>query len=418
MKRRIDHRVIRKRVIENNGIKITCCFDTVPRDEYVYIHKKETDGEVFYVGRGKGARYRSDTRNKFWNKTAKKYGCVVEIVAQGLLTHEAKLLEKTLVNYYGRRDLGLGTLTNLTDGGDGGLGVIVSEETRKKLSEANTGLKNGNADLTIYHFKNYKTNEEEFSNKFDFENKYSINAASLFNKGCVNTIRGWYAVDVMTENQLAGILANFKGKHNPNSDKNTYTFVHVKTKEEFKGTRFEFKDKYNLDVQHLFGENKLFKSKTTHGWTVLELFDAEHLKFILNGRVRLTDDQLTKKVDKSSGTNNPNHIKTIYKFYNLLTEEIIECTRVEMSKIVPKISWLFTDKDALYIKDWCLFENIAKVLGPRNGGKDYNKYVFTSDDDKILITTRSEFKRLTGIDTGVMFRSKTSSNRGWSFKPQ
>ena len=35
--------------------------------------------------------------------------------------------------------MGLGNLVNMTDGGDGAYGVLVSEETRQKISEANKG---------------------------------------------------------------------------------------------------------------------------------------------------------------------------------------------------------------------------------------------------------------------------------------
>lgn len=51
----------------------------------------------------------------------------------------ADLHERYLISFYGRRDLGLGILCNLTDGGEGAPGKIVSEETRKKMSSKRKG---------------------------------------------------------------------------------------------------------------------------------------------------------------------------------------------------------------------------------------------------------------------------------------
>ena len=50
--------------------------------------------------------------------------------------------EKEFIKLYGRRDLGLGTLVNLTDGGYGKGKYIAKSTTRKKLSIAATGVPN------------------------------------------------------------------------------------------------------------------------------------------------------------------------------------------------------------------------------------------------------------------------------------
>ena len=50
-------------------------------DFYVYVHKKKTNGEVFYVGKGSGKRaWSAFGRNSLWKRTADKYGWLVEIV--------------------------------------------------------------------------------------------------------------------------------------------------------------------------------------------------------------------------------------------------------------------------------------------------------------------------------------------------
>jgi len=45
-----------------------------------------------------------------------------------------------LIKQYGRKAFGEGTLVNLTEGGDGQLGLKASEETKAKMSEAHMGL--------------------------------------------------------------------------------------------------------------------------------------------------------------------------------------------------------------------------------------------------------------------------------------
>ncbi|PZX03788.1 GIY-YIG nuclease family protein [Celeribacter halophilus] len=82
------------------------------RDFYVYLHKKP-DGEVFYVGKGRGVRaYDHDPRNKAWKQIVDECGdYVVEIARAGLLDDEARKLEAIMIKKYGRVVDG-GTLTN------------------------------------------------------------------------------------------------------------------------------------------------------------------------------------------------------------------------------------------------------------------------------------------------------------------
>ena len=84
--------------------------------------------------------YTKDGRSKFWNNIVNKYGYSVEVLAQNLSLEEAQDLEKLLIKEYGRKDLGLGNLTNLTDGGEGTINV--SEEVKKKISERRKGVRN------------------------------------------------------------------------------------------------------------------------------------------------------------------------------------------------------------------------------------------------------------------------------------
>jgi hypothetical protein len=101
----------------------------VPQGYYVYTHHRATTGEIFYVGMGHDRRaWDKSKRGKHWKALVVKHGRAVTIVQSGLQHHEAAALERELIALHGRKDLGLGSLVNYTDGGDGTPGTVVSEE--------------------------------------------------------------------------------------------------------------------------------------------------------------------------------------------------------------------------------------------------------------------------------------------------
>jgi hypothetical protein len=106
----------------------------VPQDFYVYVHRRASDGRVFYVGKGHGNRAWSTARNKHWHRVAKKHGLKVEIFQDGLQEWYAFELEMGLIALYGRENL-----CNMTDGGEGTSGFKHCEETRLAQSTALKG---------------------------------------------------------------------------------------------------------------------------------------------------------------------------------------------------------------------------------------------------------------------------------------
>jgi len=68
-------------------------------------------------------------------------GLQVEILFDGLSWQDACEKEKEFISLYGRIDKHNGILVNLTDGGDGAFGVIMSEERKKQISELAKGNK-------------------------------------------------------------------------------------------------------------------------------------------------------------------------------------------------------------------------------------------------------------------------------------
>jgi hypothetical protein len=114
----------------------------------VYIHRKKNIQDpflnVFYVGIGKTEKraYQINSRrNDFWTRIKDKYGFIVDITHKDILWEEACAIEKYLISFYGRRNLNLGNLCNMTDGGDGTLGYIkkLSQETKDKISKSLKG---------------------------------------------------------------------------------------------------------------------------------------------------------------------------------------------------------------------------------------------------------------------------------------
>lgn len=103
---------------------------------YVYFYLRE-DYTPYYVGKGKGDRSHKH-RNKNDIKPPKDKSRII-ILHDNLTEVYAFILERYYIRWFGRKDNGTGILRNMTDGGEGSSGVIVSDETRKKLSIAGKG---------------------------------------------------------------------------------------------------------------------------------------------------------------------------------------------------------------------------------------------------------------------------------------
>ena len=123
-------------------------------DKVVYIHRRKDNREVFYVGMGSEKRSRegitSNKRSEFWKRIVAKTDYTIEIVEKNLSQNKALLLESELIKKYGRRDLSLGNLVNMTDGGEGGgFGRKLSESHKMSISIAQKGIKKINTEARI-----------------------------------------------------------------------------------------------------------------------------------------------------------------------------------------------------------------------------------------------------------------------------
>jgi hypothetical protein len=108
---------------------------------YLYRHIRLDKNEPFYIGIGSDSAYKrayeKSNRNKYWKNISNKTEYQVEIILEDLTWEEACEKEKEFIKLYGRILEGFGTLCNITEGGDGVLGMKHTEETKNKIRKDN-----------------------------------------------------------------------------------------------------------------------------------------------------------------------------------------------------------------------------------------------------------------------------------------
>lgn len=152
---------------------------------YVYKHIRLDTDEVFYIGIGSDDKftraYSKKRRSKFWKDLTKSIKYKVEIIYNNVSWEEACQKEIELIKLYGRRDLGLGTLCNLTNGGDGVNGYKHNKDRLLKISNNSKGSKNPNSKSCIHFDTLMKFNSLKEGCKY-FNLKYYSQSSAIRNK--------------------------------------------------------------------------------------------------------------------------------------------------------------------------------------------------------------------------------------------
>ena len=105
----------------------------MPSSDIYYVYQYvRNDGTPYYIGKGKGNRAYSKNHKVAVPKDRSNIVFVVTNVSEEV----AHMMEIELIAAYGRKDQGTGILRNLTDGGDGCSGRILSERSKALISQA------------------------------------------------------------------------------------------------------------------------------------------------------------------------------------------------------------------------------------------------------------------------------------------
>lgn len=109
---------------------------------FVYRHIRIDKNEPFYIGIGtnnkKNKKYKRSeiykNRNIIWKQIVAKTRYKIEIIYESNDYNEIIKKEIEFISLYGRINNKTGILANMTDGGEGNLGWVMSNDTKRKIS--------------------------------------------------------------------------------------------------------------------------------------------------------------------------------------------------------------------------------------------------------------------------------------------
>lgn len=145
----------------------------------------------FGIGNTDSDFYRANAKSKrsaLWSNIAKKHWYKVEIFESKIPLEKAIELEMLLISVYGKIITGTGILANITDGGEGVIGYVYTDEMRKEVSARKKGNKNclglTHSDETKEKLRiaNTGSNNHRFGKRMSEEQKEKIRTSMSGNR--------------------------------------------------------------------------------------------------------------------------------------------------------------------------------------------------------------------------------------------
>lgn len=246
-----------------------------PAAFYVYVHTRNDTNAVFYVGKGRGKRFRTKRHhNSYWMRIAEKHGFSAKIVALGMSEVCAFSLERALISALKSKGV---QLANLTDGGEGPSGRVFSAETLERMKVAKSGRP-----LSVDHRQKIsdahrgKSHSEEHkaalrNREFSKEHREALRLAALQRRQSDETKRKIASLKTGTKassETRAKMAAQRGGKGNVNFSPEMHVFAHP-DHGEIECTQYELRTKFGLPHSNL---SRLVKGirGAVHGWRIVK----------------------------------------------------------------------------------------------------------------------------------------------------
>jgi hypothetical protein len=161
---------------------------------YLYRHIRLDKNKPFYIGIGSDTNYKraysKNPRTLHWKNIVNKTEYKVQILLDDLSWEEACEKEKEFIELY-KRNCDGGILCNITLGGEGTYGRVLSKETKEKISKSISGVKHGMYNKTHSEKAIEKIKETASKKVINTENNMifsSIKEAAIKNNIRPNTL--------------------------------------------------------------------------------------------------------------------------------------------------------------------------------------------------------------------------------------